>query len=403
LGPGGAGGEDMVMKAQAYSMIAVLIAVPLFLFISFYITTSQTIRFGSMERVVADQERELMNGIEDDFERAVVISGKRAVLSAINEIINEGEYLINASAALQELMLNGTLYGNYSFILAYNTLNDWKEKILDVPSGFDVSIAYQNPRIENHDGINIKAITNLSAVVSDKMELSEIQISGNKAVLVSMIGLEDPIFPMNTLGLIERTINEYPYDFYADILVTGNALGNCSGNVSFDKGSPDGGDILVTENASGVSGFAGVVAESSDLPDLSCYIVGAAGAVAAINETIAGTEYESVYLDQKTGAVWSLPINEGIQNGYYYSSSGPDMLQRIEGNLSGGGNGMESFVILPELQAVGMEVKQEDSMIDYLYFSGQSINGYQVRGLPDWFRIDAANAERYGLAALLVS
>jgi hypothetical protein len=398
------GDKNMVMRGQVYTLIAILIAVPLFMFISFYVTTSQTIKFGGMEKVVADQEHQLMDNIEDDFTRAVTISGKRAILAGINEIIRNGEYLTNASAVLEELMLNGTLEGNYSFLMADNVLSDWIDKIVLIPTGFDTSVNYDNLDVENYDGLRLNAVINLIARVSDKMNLSEISIDNRMNILISMNGLEDPIFPMNTLGLLERTIRIYSYNFYAKRVVSGSSYNNCSGNVTFDSSTPDPTKILVVSNASGITGYRGIVGEAGATPLVSCYIVGAVNAIEKIGDTINQTGYETVYLDSATGAVWSLPIREGIENGYYYYGNGPDMLQRLEGNLSrSSSDGFETFVIIPDLQGIGMQIKHSQTRISYLYFSGQTINGYQVRGLPDWFKIDTEHAGIYNLTDLLVS
>ena len=43
-------------KGQAYSLIVLVITRPLFLFVSYYITAAQTLKFGLSEKIVADQE-----------------------------------------------------------------------------------------------------------------------------------------------------------------------------------------------------------------------------------------------------------------------------------------------------------------------------------------------------------
>ncbi len=394
----------MVMKAQIYSLIVVLIVIPLFMFISLYIRSAQTIKSGGLEKIVADQEYLMMKNIEDDFSRAVEISGKRAILAAINDVINRGAYLENSTLSITEMMINGTLHGNLSFIMIDNTLDEWKNNILEISTEFYTYLSCHDLVIENHNGIKIKATVNMSINVSDNLNISEISKNIRKDILVSFDGFEDPLFPMETLGFLERKIDIYPYTFYAKKIVTGTSSGNCSGPVTFDNTTADPEKILVTYDASGISGYMGVIAETGGIPSASCYVIGATDAVSEISSVVNQTGYQTIYIDSVTSAAWSLPIKEGIENGYYYYSNGPTMLERLEGNFSGGNpNGTETFVIIPDLQALGMEIKDQQTRIAYLYFSSQSLNGQQVRGLPEWFRIDSEHADNYNLTELLMS
>ena len=389
------------MKAQFYSLITVLIVAPLMMYILFYITASQTIGYSGAEKVVADQIQQVERNIERDFGRAVGISCRRALLAASSNIITEGRYVNSSADILLELMLNGTLGGNESFYMINNTLENWKSAMLDIETGFETILDYDNLQIENHDGLNVKAAVNLSVSVSDKLGIAGVDRGVKKTVLVSVKDINDPIFPLNTQGYIKRSIREYPYPYYAVKIVKGNSSGSCSGVVSFDPEATDSEKILVTRNASGISGFRGVVGETDDAPDVSCYIIGASGAVELINQTIMHSNYTQIYLDSNTSGVWSLPINEGIANGYYYKENGPDMLMRLEGNLSPSVNGFQTFVSIPELETQGVPVRETQTRVAYLYFSDQIYNGQRVRGLPDWFRIDAEHAAIYNLTELL--
>lgn len=393
------------MKSQLYSIIAILIIIPIFLFITQYLTSSQTIRQEISEKIVADQLHQLEKSVEQDFSKALTITNKRALLAAINWVIENGTGLDDAKFRLNELMENESLHGNKSFLMENNTLKDWKNKILAIPTGFNLDLNYSNLTIENWYGFNLNASTNLNISVSDNLGIAKIEKNDlEKSVLISVSGLEDPIFPLNTQGFVRRTVIKYPFPFYTKKIVTGASSGNCSGNATFNESDTGLNKILITHNASGKgSGFGGVVSETSDLPSVSCYVIEASNAVNEINDTINQANYSIIYLDNLTDGVWSLPINQGLEQGYYsyFNESGPNFLQRLEANLNSSTNGLETWVNIPELEQAGIPV-YDYSRIAYLYFSDYP-GCYKVRGLPDWFRIDWEHAVKYDLGDLAYS
>lgn len=388
------------MKAQMYSLITLVLVIPLLLFIIFFIPKSQDIKTDIMKKIIADQEHQIAKNIEEDFERAVKISGRRALLTAINRIVINGEYLDNASLRLKELVLNGSLYGTPQTLMQNNTLEDWKKRILSINTGFYTSVNYSNLEIKNYDGFNLEFSAELTLNISHPFNLSRIDKTLKKDVLISVLGLEDPFFPLNTNGYVKRTVRRYEYPFYAKKIVSGVSSGNCSGMVSFDKDSPDPDRILVTYDGGGVTGFRGVVAETSNIPGTSCYIIGASNAVALINQTIQKSGYSIIHLDNLTASVWSIPLLAGIENERYYPSPGPNFLQRMEGDFSSSpdGKGIESFVTPSE----GIYLKNNQTRTDYLYFDNSTHLGcYKARWvMEDWIRMNEEEISRYNLTGL---
>ncbi len=393
-------------SGQVYSLIAILIAIPLILFVTFYLSGEQHMDYAAMEKVVADQMHEVERSIEKDFVQAMSISGKRAFLAASNDVIREGRVLDDANMRLKELLTNGSLYGNYTYVMDNNTITDWMDKITNMDLGFNIELNYSNLALQGHDAFNAMLSVELDINVSDDMGRSRIDRSLPKESLISIEQVEDPIFALNTFGYISRPIKEYPYPYHAIEIASGSSNGNCRGNVTFNPSDPDpSGKILVTEDAFGVTGFLGVVAETSYVPPFSCYVV---NAFDAVNKTKAITDwsgYPTLFIDNETSAVWSLPVYEVPYEGYYTafeSETGPDIFERLEGKLtSSSENGMETFINAERIQGVGLSVKTNQVSVAYLYFSTQSINGVPVRGMPSWFRIDFTRAAKYNLTDLM--
>ncbi len=397
MGTGWNGDAGVDMKGQVYSLIVVVIMIPLLLFILFYLTTIQSIKYSSIERVIADQMHEVGKSMEEDFSRAVEISCKRAVLSVTNYIVLEGEFMENASAVIAELMNNGTMNGNQSVLMITNTLPDWKNKITDISTGFNTFFNYSKLSLSNYDGIHINVSSILVMNISENLNISKIDRVFEKDVLVSVEGFEDPIFPLNSMGYVKRIIKTYPFRHHAVKIVTGNGNGNCSGNVTFNSTDTGADKILVTHNGSGIAGFGGVVSETADTPAVACYITGASDAINNAGSIVNNSGYMKVYLDDQTDSLWYLPLIEYLDYYSRFNTSGPDFIKRLEGNLSESVNGMETFVI----EEPGIPVKVNQSRIDYLYFSNNTYNGNRVRYFPEWFRIDAANAAKYNLTDLV--
>jgi hypothetical protein len=385
-----------------YSIIAVLVIVPLILLIAFYITSIQDMKFGTNDRVVADQQHQVAQGIENDFVRAVRITGRRAALAAVSEVIMTGEYLDNSTLAIKELLTNSSINGNASVLMANNSLYEWIGRIKAQDHHFDVDVNFSYLKVENYDGMDIRISLLLTVNVSDKQGISRIDRSVQKDVIVSVEGLEDPIFPLSTTGYVKRVVNAYPFPYCTQRFQGTMNSGNCSGNATYDPYDPlDYTKILVVQNTTGIPAFdlqdfVGVVVEEEEdlgLKGVTCFVSGAPG----VMET---PEDQSVRIDNLTTSAWLLPIIQGAQAGYYYKGIGPNFLQRLEGDLSESpdGKGLESLV----LDEIGIPDKPTQTRVDYLFFSSQAYPGCRkARWVEEsWLRMQATEMDRYNLTVL---
>ena len=112
------------------------------------------------------------------------------------------------------------------------------------------------------------------------------------------------------------------------------------------------------------------------------FIVDTLGKVSRkINQTI----YEGEYRSGNDSTNLSLHVENGL---YAANPYAPSFLKRLAGDLSADENGIESFVVLPELSKQGLAVKNK-SCIDYIYFSQRNPPIQSVEGMPSWFLIDS--------------
>jgi hypothetical protein len=394
-----------VMRGQFYSAIAIFVAIPIMVFVSLYVL-SQSGDTGIYKNVVADQIHQVSKSVETDFGKAMVTSGKRAMLAGDDYVVMEGSPLVDAPAVIRELMENGMINGNESLLMLNNTLANWTSKILAVPSNFDVNISFSGLQISGNGSFHVKASGILNVSVADELGIARIERNGRYfETLVPVEGVEDPVFTLKTNGIVKRVIKISPYPYRAKKLAAGglNSSGNCTSNITFDKADCSS-KILVAENISGatLSCFSGFVIEDSVNLSASsgCYVTGNSSSVEAITQAAAETGYEKVYIDEMTRSVWHLLVRDEIDEKYYFEGSGPAFLERLEGNLNSTPQGMVTFVDLPEMQGYSLPIKTDVISVDYIYFGGQDYIGYQVRGLQGWFRLNRTFADSYGLTEL---
>lgn len=393
------------MKAQFYSILALIFTLPIFIYTMYYLTYSERMSYSLADRIVSDQINQLVGSIELDTEKAMEISCRRALLAATNFVLNSGTPLSNATSNITTLMFTGAINGTTSFMMENNTMPNWSSRISSKPVNFDVFLEYNNISIESGDGFSIRMDMDLNITVADKLGIAKIEkFDKRNFVSISLLGLEDPMFPMNTQGFIRRIIRRASPDHFSMNAVTGsvNSSGSCLGPVTFNKSEDDNTKILVAENLTGVvySRHLGIILEDEDnlTVQISCSLTGNGSAVTLIDDIVTSTGYGNVYIDGLTKSSWSMPGAEMLGERYYYSGNGPDFLQRLEGNYSPSANGIVTFVYVPELEEQAFVVDGY-SRVAYLYFSGQGAC-QKVRNMPDWFGIDGTNAAEFNVTDL---
>ncbi len=103
--------------------------------------------------------------------------------------------------------------------------------------------------------------------------------------------------------------------------------------------------------------------------------------------------------------VWRNFVPDQIDSRCYFpDGDGPTFFGRMEGNLSGDGNGLASFLDVPELPSEVQE--QNRSAVDYVYFDSPGSSGQtrRIKGVTDhrdWFRLDEEHVSQWGAAALV--
>lgn len=395
-------------RGQFYSLTAVVIAIPVLLFVAFSLTSISESRYSVQEKLVADQLHLIEKSIEEDFSKAVEISSKRAVITMTDQVITNGSFLNKneSSDIFTELMWNGTLFGKPKFLMTNNTLFDWKAKILNITTGFEIDFNFTNP-IGVFNATLFTGDYGLNITVKDRFSSAKIEKRNEREQFqVDFTGLEDPTFILNTDGLARRSFHMYPYEIFAqEFHALEVHFNNETGNVTFERTVPGDPDLIlvVNEHHPLLTGWKCVLAQSGiPPPSQSCYATGMVDPVFNIGTAINNSgNYSTLFLDNLTGSAWLLPVITGIEKGQYYDYPGPNVFDRLTATYNSSLPQFATFLHADEMQKIGIVVDQTQSHVAWSYFLGADIPGYSVRGFPTWFRAGNGSSTVLGFDKLV--
>ena len=91
-----------------------------------------------------------------------------------------------------------------------------------------------------------------------------------------------------------------------------------------------------------------------------------------------------------------------MNNSYYIAhNDSPSFLMRLQGVMGNSTFGIESLVNLDKFQGQGLAIKDR-SIVDSIYFGIQNTVNYRVNNTPDWFKIDDAHLDTYGVRNITI-
>ncbi len=204
-------------KAIFFTFIAImLIATALFSFTvhSRYSLKSKALvietRVSTMNSFMAD--------IDKDIERGLFISSHRSVLSLIDWVSSEGKFLNDTESGFAELLLNGTLYGEQQSLMESTTFPDWASKMQQQGSriNLQISMAVQNVSIAHSDPWTLNVLLETLVYVKDSTGLAEWNTTKSISALVSILGMEDPIYALKTGGKAANKFNITPFEHFVE-------------------------------------------------------------------------------------------------------------------------------------------------------------------------------------------
>jgi hypothetical protein len=401
------------MKGIFYSIMIALILIPILSLVVFH---SQIKTENVDISIRANELNYFIESLETDLNKFAEIGGKRALISAVSEVVTIGVSLDDAEAAIAEMVEYGTKDGNPAPLVDTNNLQIWEDDVKNIAqnSGFEIDFTTLDISITQNNSFEILLTINLTFNISDPDASMGIVRNITGISIISIENIEDPLFPLKSYGRVTRIIKNSNTSKKTEYLVGGtNSSGFVSGDAfvinSSDLTTGYSDKILVTDTIAGKEAiaavFKGVVSEGDTLipPEIwGKAITGASGARQKI------TNNTKIYLDETTKKVWDLSnLTSDLTNGYYHNSSvGASFLDRLEGNTTLSPKykyGLETFINLEEFSIAGIPVGTTYSCLDHRYWN--DIEGNEIRNgnydpVFNWFKIDTLYADDYGIDEL---
>jgi hypothetical protein len=218
-------------KGLFYTLGILLLILPLILLVAYYTVVPQTKTDDTISKIRCDELHYFVEDVRADMERALVIFGRRAAIYAIDDVVKRGEplddYVFNCSsgchvdcgsfrlgvngseAAVSELIMCGTLRGENVTYMTNHTLSQWLTRIEQHGRDmhFNVSVNLTDMVVMPKDPWTFYVESTSTFSVYDESGTCFYVGSGvTTSSSSSIIGLEDPLFPLETNGYVQKYI-----------------------------------------------------------------------------------------------------------------------------------------------------------------------------------------------------
>ncbi len=186
------------------------------------------------ERKTTQKRIETLNNlvfsIEENIPRQLRTSGFRILFLFEKRIAETGAYASNIEAGFQEAFFNGTIYGGTSTeietVMAGATfpdiLSSLKEKTAKVNA--DIDIINPSIYINQTDPWYVEIILSANVIIKDNGNLVIWDKNSNITAYAQIENLEDPLYLINTNGLVSNKIIKTPFANF----VQGSNIANLS-------------------------------------------------------------------------------------------------------------------------------------------------------------------------------
>lgn len=198
------------MKGVFYSAIVMMLIAPIIMYIILYADISQTSLEETSTKIKGDKLAGFSRSIDQDLPRILEIAAKRAISMAMSYIDMKGEALDNADERLEEMMMNGTIYGAEFGLLGSGLVREWITAVEQKgkPYGFETSISVIELEVLPYDSFNIMISATVSVNITYSIESMKVDRLYKEDILVPIEGFEDPLYSIETEGLIKRSFKE---------------------------------------------------------------------------------------------------------------------------------------------------------------------------------------------------
>jgi len=174
------------------------------------------------DRTAVNKRIETLNNfvfsVEQDLPRQLYVSGYRIIFLLENEIISNGKYIENLSASFEELFLNGTISGSYQPLMKGANFSGIQDSLNQKASKINVDVTLSNPFfiVNQVDPWNVKFTLTTDLLIKDNTNLALWNKTSTVITYIPIENFEDPIYLVETNGLVTNKINKTIYEPFVD-------------------------------------------------------------------------------------------------------------------------------------------------------------------------------------------
>ncbi|MFC1741323.1 hypothetical protein ACFL3V_02200 [Nanoarchaeota archaeon] len=200
-------------KGIFFTLIAVsLLGIMLF---TFGVTYSYSLHEKSaIIETRVDTMNRFLQTVDDDMQNAIYISGYRSMVALTDYLVTNGSYVTDSEAALTELFMNSTVEGYEHVFMANNTFPNWTTKIAGKGSeiGINISVSILSLSVYHTSPWNVRFSVESEINLSDQKSTANWSKQKSLYSDISIIGFEDPWYPLHTNGVVNKRINQSIHD-----------------------------------------------------------------------------------------------------------------------------------------------------------------------------------------------
>ena len=154
--------------------------------------------------------------IEEDLQKGVYIASFRALLSMSQYTTSNGTFIDDVEETFNELFLDGTMNSQEVSLMTDSTFTDWVEKIQQEADKIDIiaNFTVNEVTISQEQPWRIKVNADIDMEVKDKKQTSSWSINKDIKTNISIVGLEDPLYVINSYGRVINTIRISPFEHF---------------------------------------------------------------------------------------------------------------------------------------------------------------------------------------------
>ncbi len=197
-------------KKGIFFTVMVLVIVSLLL-------VSYTFYSAINQRKVIQKRVETMNNfivsLEDDIPRKMFVAGFRSIFIFNNKIIENGQYINDASVRFEEMFFNASFMDEAQPIMSGATYDDLKNDLTAQGKKINVNVTITGAyvKMDHADPWNIRITLTSNMTIEDATSLARWNKTLVSSGFIPTYHFDDPIYLIGTGGLMTVKVNETNY------------------------------------------------------------------------------------------------------------------------------------------------------------------------------------------------